>query len=422
MVPIQVATGSATGSAQQQQQVRGAPGPIYTASFPAVGERNQLCPISSILTTDVDPVQLMPIWSLTYAVRPAVRPAVLPADAPVVAPAPAAASPVQAPSIPEVAAPGPSSMPGPSSTNTTPARPRKIKNAAGRTLLPNARPKIHVQSLRAPQNGAQSSTSAPNRPAASASGPAGASVAAPAPAADQVPAQPAVMAANQGGKQKEKVRCTCTFCGGKHGVVGKLVAEKTFKEHRRAERVDRAGTQQNPKCGKCVAGGYECVRRTTGPCSVCMRMSDKCSFMGLSLRQREVNKRTRDAAAAKTNASVVGPSPATQQAPQQQQESESSSEDETHDGGVPNLFVPRQQGEEFGADYENGDASESNSVSSGTLEASSNTPGTQPPGTSPPPAVGKSSGEVEEDGDEFPESRPKRLRREAVPAANDTTD
>ncbi|KAK1640024.1 hypothetical protein BDP81DRAFT_390791 [Colletotrichum phormii] len=398
MAPIQVAT----GSAQQQQQVRGAPGPIYTASFPAVGERNQLCPISSILTTDVDPVQLMPIWSLTYAVRPAVLPADAPVVAPVVAPAPAAASPVQAPSIPEVAAPGPSSMPGPSSTNTPPARPRKIKNAAGRTLLPNARPKIHVQTTRAPQNGAQSSTSAPNRPAASASAPARASVAAPAPAADQVPAQPAVVAANQGGK---------------HGVVGKLVAEKTFKEHRRAERVDRAGTQQNPKCGKCVAGGYECVRRTTGPCSVCMRMSDKCSFTGLSLRQREVNKRTRNAAAATTNASVVGPSPATQQAPQQQQGSESSSEDETHDDGLSDLFVPGQQGEEFGADYENGDAGESNSVSSGTLEASSNTPG-----TSPPPAVRKRSAEVEEDGDEFPESRPKRLRTEAVPAANDTRD
>ncbi|KAK1675785.1 hypothetical protein BDP55DRAFT_150040 [Colletotrichum godetiae] len=419
MASIQVATSSTIGSAQQQQQqqqqVRGAPGPIYTASFPASGERNQLCPISSILTTDVDPVQLMPMWCLTDAVRPAVRPA----DAPVVAPAPAAASQVQAPSIPEVA------LPGPSSTNAPPASPRKIKNAAGRTLLPNARPKIHAQSSRTPLNGAQSLTSALNRPAASASAsaPAPASVAALAPAADQVPAQPAVEASNQGGKQKEKVRCRCTFCVRKRGPEGKMMADKTFKEHKRADDVDRTGTAQDPKCGKCHAGGYRCVRRTNGPCSVCMRMSDKCSFTGISLRQREVNKRTRNAAAATANASVVGPSPATQQAPQQQQESESSSEDETYDDELPDLFVPGQQGEEFGVDRENENAGgESNSVSSGTLEAGSNTPDAQPPCPSPPPAVEKRPGEVEEDGGEFPESRPKRLRTEAVPAANDTTD
>ncbi|KAK1546136.1 hypothetical protein CPAR01_00103 [Colletotrichum paranaense] len=246
MAPILVATVPAQ---QQQQQVEGGPRRFERTWDPK-------CPIDDIMNTDMSPV--LPKREFN------------PVIVPVMSPAPVGGSLLQAPPSPQLSAPGPSRIPGlstmpePSVTHPPPAMPRL--NARGRKLLPDGPIKRRTQDLSTSQSSTQSSISAPKQRAAlvlapaAAAAPALASAAAPAPASTQITAQPAVVAVvNQKSKPKkenEKVRCTCSYCVEKHGPNGNMIAEKTWKEHKRADMTAKEGTVQDPKCRKCQKQTY----------------------------------------------------------------------------------------------------------------------------------------------------------------------
>ncbi|KAL0767167.1 hypothetical protein CaCOL14_010738 [Colletotrichum acutatum] len=291
-------------------------------------------------------------------------------------------------------------------------------NARGRKLLPDGPTKGRAQHLSTPQSSAQSLISAPKQRAAlvlaPAAAPAPASAATPAPAAAQVTAQPAVAAVvNQTSKTKkenEKVRCTCSYCVGKYGPNGKMLAEKTWKEHKRAEMTAREGTVQDPKCGKCENGGYVCVRKESGPCNICMRMSDVCSFTGQSNRKREVFRRRRMKVKLKKGATTVTDPPADPaiQQVKQKRGQEPSAQDGKVDDQLPDLPVSfgQQAGQPIVKDEVEG-VGETGSHASGSsgLGLRSRTLS-----TSLPPVVRKRSDEVEEDAGEDSGPRAKRRR------------
>ncbi|EXF82178.1 hypothetical protein CFIO01_09261 [Colletotrichum fioriniae PJ7] len=409
MAPILVATAPAQQQQQQQQQqVEGVPRPFKRDWDPK-------WPISDIMTTDVPP--MLPGRKINPVVVPVMSPA----------PVPVGGSLLQAPPSPELSAPGPSKIPGPSTapkssvTPTPPPIPRL--NARGRKLLPDGPTKRRAQISSTPQNGAQSSISAPKQRAALRQAPASApapapvpaSAATPAPAAVQLIAQPAAAAVvNQKSKLKrenEKVRCTCSYCVEKHGPNGKMIAEKTWKEHKRADTTAREGTVQDPKCKKCQKQGYVCIRKETGPCQVCMRMSDVCSFTGDSQRKREVARRERQKEKEKKVANTVTGTPAgpaTQHAKQKQGHG-SSSQNGKDDGQVPDLPVGSgQQAEQsiFEDHVEDVGENGSHASRSSGLGLRSRTLS-----ISPPPVVRKRSDEVEEDvgGDSGPRAKRRRI-------------
>ncbi|KAK1449030.1 hypothetical protein CMEL01_08345 [Colletotrichum melonis] len=392
MAPILVATVPAQ---QQQQQVEGGPRRFERTWDPK-------CPIDDIMNTDMSPV--LPTRKFN------------PVIVPVTSPAPVGGSLLQAPPSPELSAPGPSKIPGPSTmpepsvTHPPPAMPRL--NARGRKLLPDGPIKRRTQHLSTPQSSVQSSISAPKQRAAlvtapaAAAAPALASAATPAPASAQVTAQPAAVAVvNQNSKPKkenEKVRCTCSYCVEKHGPNGNMIAEKTWKEHKRADTTAKEGTVQDPKCRKCQKQTYVCIRNETGPCQVCMRMSDVCSFTGQSKRKRELDRRERLEVKVKKVANTVTDPPdhpATHQAGQKRGP-ESSFLDVKDDSQVPDLPVDfRQQAEPsiFKNKVEDIGESGSHASRSSGLGLRSRTLS-----ISPPPVVRKRSDEVEENaGEDF---------------------
>ncbi|KAK1456527.1 hypothetical protein CCUS01_09974 [Colletotrichum cuscutae] len=390
MAPILVATAPAQ---QQQQQVEGGPRRFERTWDPK-------CPIDDIMNTDMSPV--LPKREFN------------PVIVPVTSPAPIGGSLLQAPPSPELSAPGPSKIPGPSTmpepsvTHAPPAMPRL--NARGRKLLPDGPTKRRTQDLSTPQSSAQSSISAPKQRAALVLAPA----ATPAPASTHIIAQPAVVeVVNQKSKPKkenEKVRCTCSYCVEKHGPNGNIIAEKTWKEHKRADTTAKEGTMQDPKCGKCQKQGYVCIRKETGPCQVCMRMSDVCSITGESKRKRDLDRRKRlEVKVKKVANTVTDPpdDPATHQAGQKRGP-ESSFLDVKDDSQVPDLPVDfRQQAEPSIFKNKVEDIGESGSHASGSsgLVLRSRTLS-----ISPPPVVRKRSDEVEENAGEDFGPRTKRRR------------
>ncbi|KAI3527956.1 hypothetical protein CABS01_16119 [Colletotrichum abscissum] len=396
MAPILVATAPAQ---QQQQQAEGGPRRFERTWDPK-------CPIEDIMNTDMSPV--LPKREFN------------PVIVPVTSPAPVGGSLLQTPPSPELSTPetskipGPSTMPEPSVTHPPPAMPRL--NARGRKLLPDGPIKRRTQDLSTPQSSAQSSISAPKQLAAlvlapaAAAAPALASAATPAPASAQVTAQPAVVAVvNQKSKPKkenEKVRCTCSYCVEKYGPNGNMIAEKTWKEHKRADTTAKEGTVQDPKCEKCQKQEYVCIRKETGPCQVCMRMSDVCSFTGQSRRKRVLDRQVKVKKMANT---VTDPpdDPATHQAGQKRGP-ESSFLDVKDDSQVPDLPVDfRQQAEPSIFKNKVEDIGESGSHASGSsgLGLRSRTLS-----ISPPPVVRKRSDEVEENAGEDFGPRTKRRR------------
>ncbi|KAJ0328826.1 hypothetical protein COL5a_004611 [Colletotrichum fioriniae] len=395
MAPILIATATATAPAQQQQQqVENKPRPFKRDWDPK-------WPISDIMTTDVPP--MLPGRKINPVIVPVMSPA----------PVPVEGSLLQAPPSPELSAPGPSETPGPSTvpkssvTPTPPPIPRL--NARGRKLLPDGPTKRRAQTSSTPQNGAQSSISAPKQRAGLVS------AATPAPAAIQLIAQPAVVAVvSQKSKLKrenEKVRCTCSYCVEKHGPSGKMIAEKTWKEHKRADTTAKEGTVQDPKCKKCQKQGYVCIRKETGPCQVCMRMSDVCSFTGDSQRKREVARRERQKEKKKKVANTVTGTPAdpATQHEKQKQGHVPSSQNGKDDGQVPDLPVGSgQQAEQsiFEDNVEDVGENGSHASRSSGLGLRSRTLS-----ISPPPVVRKRSDEVDEDvgGDSGPRAKRRRI-------------
>ncbi|KAK1488927.1 hypothetical protein CTAM01_11408 [Colletotrichum tamarilloi] len=375
MAPILVATAPAQ---QQKQQVEGGPRRFERTWEPK-------CPIEDIMNTDMSPV--LPKREFN------------PVIVPVTSPAPVGGSLLQAPPSPELSAPGPSKIPGPSTmpepsvTHPPPAMPRL--NARGRKLLPDGPIKRRTQDLSTPQSSAQSSISAPKQRAAlvlvpaAAAAPALASAATPAPASAQVTAQPAVVAVvNQKSKPKkenEKVRCTCSYCVERHGPNGNMIAEKTWKEHKRADTTAKEGTAQDPKCRKCQKQTY-------------------------SKRKRELKRRERlEVKVKKVANTVTDPpdDPATHQAGQKRGP-ESSFPDVKDDSQVPDLPVDfRQQAEPSIFKNKVEDIGESGSHASGSsgLGLRSRTLS-----ISPPPVVRKRSDEVEENAGEDFGPRTKRRR------------
>ncbi|KAK1707307.1 hypothetical protein BDP67DRAFT_569215 [Colletotrichum lupini] len=200
----------------------------------------------------------------------------------------------------------------------------------------------------------------------------------------------------------------------KHGPNGNMIAEKTWKEHKRADTTAKEGTVQDPKCRKCQKQTYVCIRKETGPCQVCMRMSEVCSFTGQSKRNRELKRRERlEVKVKKVANTVTDPpdDPATHQAGQKRGP-ESSFLDVKDDSQVPDLPVDfRQQAEPSIFKNKVEDIGESGSHASGSsgLGLRSRTLS-----ISPPPVVRKRSDEVEENAGEDFGPRTKRRLSEVV--------
>ncbi|KAK1704528.1 uncharacterized protein BDZ83DRAFT_658246 [Colletotrichum acutatum] len=379
MAPILVATAPAQQQ-QQQQQVEGGPRPFQRTW-------DQKCPISDIMTTDVSP---MLAWRK-------INPVIVPVTSP--APAPVGGSLLQAPQSPDLSAPGPSKIPGPSTmpepsgTKATPGWPNQEACAA----FEHASKQCTILDL-----GAETTCGFSLGSSCSSSSSLG---------CDSCSCGcPSHRTTSGRGSRQPDVEDEEGEREGKYGPNGKMLAEKTWKEHKRAETTAREGTVQDPKCGKCENGGYICVRKETGPCNICMRMSDVCSFTGQSNRKREVFRRGRMKVKSKKGATTVTDppaDPAIQQAKQKRGQ-EPSAQDGKDDDQLPDLPVSfgQQAGQPIVKDEVEG-VGESGSHASGSsgLGLRSRTLS-----TSLPPVVRKRSDEVEEDAGEDSGPRAKRRR------------
>ncbi|KAJ0158921.1 hypothetical protein CTA2_10632, partial [Colletotrichum tanaceti] len=89
-------------------------------------------------------------------------------------------------------------------------------------------------------------------------------------------------------------------CSGKGR--GKLVAQKTKKEHEHADRIERDGVRvdDEAKCQRCRASNLDCFREQEKSivCGNCVRHKERCSWNGQSNRKRNVTRRQKQAALA----------------------------------------------------------------------------------------------------------------------------
>ncbi|OHE93085.1 hypothetical protein CORC01_11642 [Colletotrichum orchidophilum] len=279
-----------------------------------------------------------------------------------------------------------------------------------RTPLPNAPTKRPAQNSSATQDAGHPSTPAPNQPATSAS--------APAPAAVRHPAHPAAAAAAAAvapaAQQPQRQICRCNWCMKKHHG-GRTLAAKTVKEHMRAQEVERIGSPQEAQCERCAKGHHECIiKGANSPCSVCMRMSEKCSFTGSSVRVREMEKRARLAQQQEEQALAAAAAAAHQA--DQQPEQESTPEEEGAVNETPNGTVVL--GQQAQQPVVNGEEEEENDDEDDDEEDEDDGPGSRSSASESKPWASSMSPPPAED-DSVPDL--KRRRVESPPAA-ETTD